>query len=577
MNAQPLATRLVLYARKSNDREDRQVRSLGDQVKLAEEEAAKLGISIVHKIVESKSAKRPGTRPGFQEMIEYIEAGKADGILCWHPDRLARNSVDGGWVVDLLDRGLAKDLYFLSYHFSNSPEGKMALGMVFSQAKYMVDKLSIDVSRGMAEMRAEGGWGSFAPEGYKNVRFDDGKKAVVPDPERFPLLRRAVELILDEVFTVAEVRRHLNSWGYQRRSTKERPGGPMAEGAWYRILANPFYMGMCRHKDSLYPGSHQPLMSAAEYAKLQKLIGRKDILVYRKHTYAYARGLFTCASCGCQITATLSKGRHQRGAWIYYHCTNRKGICDKRGTREDVLEEVFQRELAQLTIPEELLPTLKEIAAQALQVESKAKDTTTGSVSKRLSDAKAERTRLVQLLAKEIIAPEDFTPAKRQLDQEIAELEGQAVTSATRTTTEEETVQNTLSFAIHALNAFENAGPDAKRRIVHLMSSSRVLTPGEPLLEPHPYLQGFRELHSQIETFKPLEISSHITKIPPVREVLSFGRPNEYRNKADTLDTNTPTMMEISEPVLMACRIVIDKLIKKIQDSGEYFPELPLK
>ena len=141
MKAQASATRLVLYARKSNDREDRQVRSLGDQLKLAREEAAKLGIPIVHEIIESKSAKRPGKRPGFQEMIELIEAGKADGILCWHPDRLARNSVDGGWVVDLLDRKLAKNLHFLSYYFDNSPEGKMALGMVFSQAKYQVDKL----------------------------------------------------------------------------------------------------------------------------------------------------------------------------------------------------------------------------------------------------------------------------------------------------------------------------------------------------------------------------------------------------------------------------------------------------
>ena len=29
-------------------------------------------------------------------MMRRIEAGEAQGIIAWHPDRLARNSMDGG-------------------------------------------------------------------------------------------------------------------------------------------------------------------------------------------------------------------------------------------------------------------------------------------------------------------------------------------------------------------------------------------------------------------------------------------------------------------------------------------------
>ncbi len=35
-------------------------------------------------------------------MLGEIESGKAQGILAWHPDRLARNSVDGGRIVYLV-------------------------------------------------------------------------------------------------------------------------------------------------------------------------------------------------------------------------------------------------------------------------------------------------------------------------------------------------------------------------------------------------------------------------------------------------------------------------------------------
>ena len=37
-------------------------------------------------------------------MLDFIEAGGADGIIAWHPDRLARNAFDGGRIIDLIDQ-----------------------------------------------------------------------------------------------------------------------------------------------------------------------------------------------------------------------------------------------------------------------------------------------------------------------------------------------------------------------------------------------------------------------------------------------------------------------------------------
>jgi len=80
-----------LYARKSTDSEDRQILSIGAQLEECKQYAQKENIQILEVLTESMTAKEPG-RPIFNEMIARIEKGDADGILSWHPDRLARNS-----------------------------------------------------------------------------------------------------------------------------------------------------------------------------------------------------------------------------------------------------------------------------------------------------------------------------------------------------------------------------------------------------------------------------------------------------------------------------------------------------
>ena len=87
-----------LYIRKSTDEDDRQILSLESQETELRELANKERLTIVDTFRESQTAKEPG-RPVFNQMLDKIEKGEADGILAWHPDRLARNSVDGGKII----------------------------------------------------------------------------------------------------------------------------------------------------------------------------------------------------------------------------------------------------------------------------------------------------------------------------------------------------------------------------------------------------------------------------------------------------------------------------------------------
>ncbi len=115
----------IAYCRKSTDEPDKQILSIEGQLDELKEFAKREKLNIVGYITESKTAKKPG-RAKFAEVLKLIEQEKANGILSWHPDRLARNSIDGGQIIYLLDTGKLKDLKFPTFWFDNTPQGTIS-------------------------------------------------------------------------------------------------------------------------------------------------------------------------------------------------------------------------------------------------------------------------------------------------------------------------------------------------------------------------------------------------------------------------------------------------------------------
>ena len=144
-----------LYARKSTEDDDKQIMSIEAQLFELREFARKENLEILQEFQESKSAKKPG-REKFGGMMSRIESMEGVGILSWHPDRLARNSIDGGRIIYAVDTTKIVSLRFPTFWFEPTPQGLFMLQVAFGQSKYYSDNLKQNVERGIRQKLRQG-------------------------------------------------------------------------------------------------------------------------------------------------------------------------------------------------------------------------------------------------------------------------------------------------------------------------------------------------------------------------------------------------------------------------------------
>src|SRR5437667_6134677 len=199
---------------------------------------------------EEKSAKEPG-RPTFNDMLRRIERGEANAILCWDIDRLYRNPVDEGRVRWLLQRGIIREIRTPFRAFYPHDAG-LLMGVEGGKATDHIITLRKGVFRGMRGKLDKGHRPGVAPPGYLNTPWkEQGERDILPDPERFELIRRAWDLMLTGQYSVRQIQRlAAEEWGLRSRKTKRLGGRPYSISAWYRILTDPFYCGSFWWKQS---------------------------------------------------------------------------------------------------------------------------------------------------------------------------------------------------------------------------------------------------------------------------------------------------------------------------------------
>ena len=424
-------------------------------------------VSIIKGFEECKSAKEPG-RPIFNEMLSAIERGEAEGIVAWHPDRLARNSVDGGRLIYLLDRKILKDLKFASFAFENTSQGKLMLSVLLGFSKYYVDSLSENVKRGN-RTKVEGGWRpGKAPVGYRNCK---DTKTIIPDPEHFPVIQKLFSFALTGNYSVKELyRKARDEWGYRTPKKKRTGGRPLGFSSLYKILANPFYAGHFLWNGSLYPGKQIPMISLGEFEALQKWLGRPGTAKPQRYRFPFT-GMIRCGVCALMVTAEHKVNRYG-SRYIYYHCTKRNigTRCPEPCLEAKDLEEQVLSFLQSLTIEQELHDWLVKQALHAEKNEA-GKEMLRKGLSDTVRDIEKQGVTLLDLRIRDQISDNEFTKRRENLQREKATLvERQQKLDEDRDWFEP--VESLISFNKMAVDWFVAGDEETKRLILNTVGSN---------------------------------------------------------------------------------------------------------
>ena len=542
-----------LYCRKSSEAEDRQALSIDSQKVEMKRHAEAAGIEIVRVFEEARSAKAPG-RPVFEEMLREIEKGKAEGIVAWHPDRLARNSMDGGRIIYLLDKGKLKDLRFATFTFENNPQGKFMLSIIFGYSKYYVDSLSENVRRGM-RAKVEKGWlPNFAPAGYLNDR-ETG--AITPDPERFQEIERMWRLILADHKNPHEIwRMAKDEWGLVTRTRKRIGGLPFSQSAIYKILKNPFYAGVIEWEGKTYPGKHEPMVTLSEFERVQELLGRPGRPRRKAHDFPYT-GLIRCGECGFAVTAEHKANRFG-SRYTYYHCSWRRldYRCTQRSVRAEHIETQMAKFIVETALPKELhgfhaerLGSSMAEDGEALRKHRRALENQAAAIERQLANLKKLRIR-------DILDDEEFLKDRQELTRERLRIR-QEIEKVGEDEDQFEPTRLLLRFNKEAALRFETGSPGEKRYVIQMLGSNLRLQDREVRIDvakpfrrwpQEPTVTEMRAALHEVRTFVADPESRE--KLGNIRQLMEGRSPKPRDRKERQGDLVYPSRLSAMPPLL---------------------------
>lgn len=514
--------RFIEYARKSTDREDRQVKSLVDQTTILCELALKERLIVSERLEESRSAKTPDNRPLFAKMLKQIERGKADAILCWHINRLVRNRKEAGYIEWLLGEGIIRCIKTPEREYWPEDHAVLLAVETASATQYVRDLAHV-VKRAVEE-KAHRGWWPYRPKlGYQ---VNPITKNVEPDPIQFAHLKRGFELMLTESYTVPQVWDELRNAGFRVMSNSIKDGPrtkrPIALSTLYRIFRDPFYAGFFRYEGVLRLGNHQAMVSPTEFERVQRILSKSNHIQPKRHEFAYT-GLIRCGACGGLVTAERKVKHYKQSGvervYVYYHCIGRTG-CRKTSVTESFIEERFFELLSRCRLNQDVAAWVNEALEGDKVRLVEVFDDADAEQETRLKAIKSRLNELYEMRENREITSQEFLTRKARYTDSIESLTLHLQTRVDRRRVLIEDAQRKIQDAVTILARFTDGLPRQRRQIAQEVGHRFVLTlgKGEPNLsvELHP-------VYDQIRLFEPQkDPPGMVQEGQPTLEILSW-------------------------------------------------------
>lgn len=307
--------RVAIYPRVSTIDQANEGYSIGEQTERLKKYCEAMGWTVYKVYTDPGYSGGDMNRPGLQELIKDVKAGKIDKVVVYKLDRLSRSQKDTLYLIE--DVFLKNNTDFVSLTESFDTSSSFGIAMVGILSVFaQLDRAQIRDRLVMGrEARAKKGLYSASNRILIGYDYVDGLLQVNPYEK----------MIVNEVFdlfnagtpikTIADI---LNKKGLNHHY------GEWIDVTVKRILINRHYIGEVKFRKNWYPGIHTPIIDIGKFNKAQELLKqrRESFHSNNKHS-SYLGGMIWCKQCGARYHHKLQKPRLDGSRITKYICYSR--------------------------------------------------------------------------------------------------------------------------------------------------------------------------------------------------------------------------------------------------------------
>ena len=391
-----------LYERLSrDDNMDGESYSIGNQKKLLTKVAKEKGYTNLVHFFDDGISGVTMDRPGFADMIQQLEQGKAAAVFVKDLSRLGRNYIEVGRLTEEFFHNHDIRLVAVSDNI-DTDEGENELAPIrnlfnewyardISKKRRISNKIKGNAGEPMGQ----------PPYGY--VKDPENPKRWIVDEEAAQVVRRIYRMTLEGVGTeqiaakleedgILTPRAYWHSKGINRPGkVKDLPPTHWNSSSVIKMLSVQEYCGDIlnfktysksyknkkrlendRENWAIFKDVHEPIIERAVFEQVQQKRGKMRKRQAKDGERSMFSGLLVCADCGSNLHFHFNQGNPEIK---YFNCSNYKG---NRGTcgsthyvRVDFLEQVVLGEIRRLTKYAGLYEDdfLKEVIGHSRQAE----------------------------------------------------------------------------------------------------------------------------------------------------------------------------------------------------------------
>ncbi len=269
-------------------------------------------------------------RPGLQQLLTDIKAGRIDCVVVYKLDRLSRSLVDFGRLMETFDKHEVSFVAATQNFNTTSSMGRLTLNILLSFAQFEREIISERTRDKLAAARRRGKWAGGRPVlGFDLVPGPGGSRLVV-NPAEAERIRAIFDLYLAADAGMTPVVRECARRGWTTKAWTSKAGAtvggrPLNKDRVYSLLTNILYTGRVRHKDEDFPGEHEAIVDQDVFDRVQaklRLNGRSGGSQIRNLHGSLLKGLLTCGCCGSAMihTFTTRAGSKSNRRYRYYAC-----------------------------------------------------------------------------------------------------------------------------------------------------------------------------------------------------------------------------------------------------------------